>query len=74
MGCALSHYGIYQKMLQEDITSALILEDDIVLGADFKALISKLIANMDVPESKILSLGDFHKILLFKNEYLFGED
>lgn len=73
VGCALSHYGIYQKMLQEDITSALILEDDIVLGADFNALISNLTANMNVPESKILSLGESDKIIRHKNAYIVEE-
>ncbi len=73
VGCALSHYGIYQKMLQEDISSALILEDDVVLRADFNVLISNLTANMDVPESKILSLGESDKIIFYENAYIIGE-
>ncbi len=38
LGCALSHRKIYEKMTQESISEALILEDDIVLTKEFVAL------------------------------------
>lgn len=34
LGCALSHRSIYEKMLQENISRAFILEDDVVLSKE----------------------------------------
>lgn len=42
IGCALSHLAIYQKMLDEDIGVALILEDDIIFAPNFSAVFSNL--------------------------------
>lgn len=35
LGCALSHLGVYRKMLQEEVDAAIILEDDVVLSDEF---------------------------------------
>jgi len=35
IGCALSHFNIYQKMLDENIDRAIVLEDDAVIGKNF---------------------------------------
>jgi GR25 family glycosyltransferase involved in LPS biosynthesis len=51
IGCALSHRGVYQTMIERRIPLALILEEDAVPGPDFKALweaISALPPDVDV--------------------------
>ncbi len=40
IGCALSHFGIYQKMLDDDIDKMIILEDDVTLDQEFKKALS----------------------------------
>ena len=35
IGCSLSHMGIYEKMINENITEAIIFEDDVILNDDF---------------------------------------
>jgi len=35
VGCALSHFGVYQKIIDEDIDEMIVLEDDAVIGQDF---------------------------------------
>ncbi|MGY4041380.1 glycosyltransferase family 25 protein [Aeromonas hydrophila] len=39
IGCAISHIKIYEKMVEENIERALILEDDVHLHMYFKALV-----------------------------------
>lgn len=40
-GCAYSHRFIYEKMVRENITNAIILEDDVVLPNNFFKIIAK---------------------------------
>lgn len=42
IGCALSHYKIYQKMISENIPYICILEDDVILKNGFKETINKV--------------------------------
>ncbi len=42
MGCLLSHAGIYQKMVDENIPIALILEDDVELYEEFTPVLKAL--------------------------------
>jgi glycosyl transferase family 25 len=35
IGCALSHFGVYQKIVDEDIDEMIVLEDDAVIGQNF---------------------------------------
>lgn len=35
VGCALSHFGVYQKIIDEDINEMIVLEDDAVIDQDF---------------------------------------
>jgi glycosyl transferase family 25 len=39
IGCALSHIGVYEKMVTENIASCIILEDDINFDPQFKNII-----------------------------------
>ena len=35
IGCSLSHIGVYKKMIEKNISEALILEDDVLLHKNF---------------------------------------
>jgi glycosyl transferase family 25 len=52
IGCALSHVGLYEKLVREGIEMALVLEDDAMLVSGFQeslgALISELPPDWDV--------------------------
>lgn len=56
IGCALSHLKIYQKMLDENIPYALILEDDAIFTQDTLKYIRKI--------DEFLKQSDFELVLL----------
>ena len=58
IGCAQSHRAIYQKIVDENINSCLILEDDITLDDKFNEKI-KYIENQIKVNNKINSKQDF---------------
>lgn len=62
IGCALSHHGIYQKMVDENIESALILEDDVLFDAATRDVISFIKSNMSVRPT-IYLLSDVGKYM-----------
>ncbi len=45
VGCLMSHRAIYQKMVDENIAVALILEDDVMFEKDFPAVLAALLAS-----------------------------
>lgn len=51
IGCALSHKFIYQKMINEGIERAIILEDDITIKSDFSNILEYL---ENIPINKYL--------------------
>ncbi len=55
IGCALSHQKIYKRMINENIDHALILEDDVILGNDFKNVIDHVSIPDDQPVVILLS-------------------
>jgi len=57
IGCALTHLGLYQRMLDEDVPQVLILEDDVVLEPACVEMLHRL---ERFPE-------DWELILLFHN-------
>ena len=58
IGCAFSHYSIYKRMVDQNIPSALIFEDDV--------LVSDVINNSLKVAEKILSVA-IPQVLLFSN-------
>lgn len=42
LGCAISHLSIYQKMVDENIEKALILEDDIIFIKDGREILQQI--------------------------------
>lgn len=58
IGCALSHYTLFQKMIAENILYACILEDDIVLKENFKTTMEKVEKWLDVTKSQVILLSN----------------
>jgi glycosyl transferase family 25 len=42
IGCYLSHYRLYERMVREQIPVALIMEDDLAVAPDFPAVVEEL--------------------------------
>lgn len=68
MGCALSHYALYQKMIKEEIPYACVLEDDVMLKEEFKATIERVERWLDPKKPQVILLSN----LLGEPEY--GEE
>ena len=58
IGCALSHFKIYRKMLANGDKSALILEDDVILGAGFVARLQEVERFVDPAKSQVVLLSN----------------
>jgi len=58
IGCALSHFSIYQQVVDEGIQHAIILEDDIELDKNFKKVISLVDSFPDNWELVLLGYND----------------
>lgn len=59
IGCSLSHLKIYQKMVDENIQIALVLEDDIVIVDEFKEQINVCEKRMDATKPQVVVLSNF---------------
>lgn len=49
IGCFLSHYRLYERMLREDLDVALIMEDDLEIKPEFPAILADLLADPAPP-------------------------
>lgn len=58
IGCALSHYRLYQKMIIDNIPYACILEDDIILKDNFKETVDKVDKWLNSSESQVVLLSN----------------
>ena len=58
IGCALSQIGIYKKMIDENIQSAIIFEDDIIINENFVPTVTELEKKVD-PSIDLVLLGSF---------------
>jgi glycosyl transferase, family 25 len=56
IGCALSHIGIYKKIIADELDKALVLEDDITLPADLVRLVEAVGEQMTGAEVALLSV------------------
>jgi glycosyl transferase family 25 len=56
VGCLLSHKGIAQKMIDDNIPHALVLEDDVVLSPDFAHVLTGVMA-LSYPWELVRFLG-----------------
>lgn len=60
IGCYLSHYRLYQRMVREDIPVALILEDDVELSPAFPRIVQDLLADPQ-PEWQVVRLESLRR-------------
>lgn len=58
IGCALSHYQLYQRMIDEGINHACILEDDVVLTDDFPRQLEFVESWMKNEKSQVVLLSN----------------
>ena len=79
IGCTLSHIRCYEKIIEENIDFALILEDDVFFYKNFKNVFFEVIENNILNEkwdilsfsySKYLFINSFNTFLNFKNMYV----
>ena len=68
IGCALSHYGIYQKMIDEQLDCACILEDDNKYNKQFKDVIERLESLVDINKPQVVLLSNYTGIELRSDE------
>lgn len=58
IGCALSHYNIWEKIINENIEYTLILEDDIILCDNFSQKLDNICSNiLETENMDLLYLG-----------------
>ncbi|MBW3128033.1 glycosyltransferase family 25 protein [Hymenobacter profundi] len=53
-GCALSHYNIYKKIVEEKISCALVLEDDVNINSNLKDILDAL--EKKIKENEVILL------------------
>lgn len=61
VGCALSHLGVYRKMLADGASFALVLEDDALLGDDLPAVLADLEAHLNPARADVVLLSHVDK-------------
>jgi glycosyl transferase family 25 len=54
LGCTLSHRAVYQRVLEEDLPYALVLEDDMVLPPDIRDLTEAVANELEGREAGLL--------------------
>lgn len=64
IGASLSHYGVQQKILEEDLDKALVLEDDVLLSDDLALLLDSLEPEVATNEIILLCFSAFQPIIL----------
>ena len=57
VGCATSHYGIWATMVEQEISSALVLEDDVIFCDDFSDKIKNISSAVSDIDFDVLFLG-----------------
>lgn len=57
IGCALSHIGIYKKIIEERIEFACILEDDVILPENFKEILEEIKESINNHNPEVILLS-----------------
>jgi glycosyl transferase family 25 len=73
IGCALSHLGIYRKMVDENIPHALILEDDAELSPDLNTILEQLESRYPAGQEMVVLLNHVPKYLKRSQVSLTGD-
>ncbi len=58
IGCALSHFTIYRKMLADGDCFACVLEDDVILEPEFGAILQEVEMFLDVTKPQVVLLSN----------------
>ena len=58
IGCGLSHYGIYRKMITENLDAVCVLEDDVILEEKFKEQLEYAFENIDKSKPQVFLLSN----------------
>lgn len=53
IGCALSHAFVYKKMIDENLTDAIVIEDDAIIGSAFRSV---ALREMEFPKRNLVIL------------------
>lgn len=61
VGCALSHYLLFKKIVEENIDLALVLEDDAIISKNIKQIYKKLNNKLEKNDYVLLSYSIFDK-------------
>lgn len=61
IGCALSHYHIYRRLIDESIPYACILEDDVVLEREFKDQLAFVESRLSPKDPDVILLSNHTK-------------
>ena len=59
VGCALSHFHVYQKILEDGRDRALVLEDDVILPADLRDLVDEVADHVTGAEVVLLNYSSY---------------
>ncbi len=57
IGCFLSHYSLWNKIIENNLTNMLILEDDVVFNKTFNHYINRILSEIDISNFDIIFLG-----------------
>ena len=61
IGCAISHYQVWNKIIEQNLESAIILEDDVIFKSDFinnlKEILDSLENNKELGKCEMVYLG-----------------
>lgn len=63
VGCALSHLAIYRRMVAEGLSWAVVLEDDALLGRDFRPIVEAIGERLDASVAEICLLSHVDKYM-----------
>lgn len=58
IGCAMSHYSIYRRMIKEELDVACILEDDVILDQKFKTVLDQVRSWIDIEKRQVCLLSN----------------
>ena len=58
IGCGLSHYSIYRKMIEENLDAVCVLEDDVILEENFKEQLEYTLKSIDSAHPQVFLLSN----------------
>lgn len=62
IGCGLSHYSVYRKMIENNLDAVCVLEDDVILEHNFKEQLDYAVKNIDFCRPQVLLLSNHTRV------------